>query len=137
MIRLLGTIALLNNRFKPLLISIGLLAVRLLSTTVRMKRLVFIVSLFAHIRKIDACRLSWYDIKKITGELNCNLHLTHSQENTLALPLFVHNSIWSEDICEAVDNCEQVVSKAPSWMRYNDVAMVEDARKVLVLTSIS
>ena len=92
MFRLLSIAGALGSKCKPLLISLGMLAVRLLSTTVRMKRLVFIVSLFAHVKKIDACRMSWSEIERVTSELNCNLHISSSEDSSLALPLYLHKS---------------------------------------------
>lgn len=133
MFRLLSIAGVLGSKFKPMLISLGMLAVRLLSTSVRMKRLVFIVSLFAHVRKIDACHMSLDEIERVTSELNCSLHLCSSEDSSLVLPLYLHDKLWEGDL----ESSEQVVDVAPSWMHYNRTAMLEDAKRVLTISAFT
>lgn len=105
------------------------------------KRLILTMSLYAHLRELDAHRASSEQVLGTIRELVALLGISPKSERSLMLPVLIAEYIWDQrqvpvqqvlgSSHTAPWSCERIMGATPRWLRYDREQMRRDIMSIL------
>lgn len=106
-----------------------------IALTMRGRRMLLSISLYAQLKQIDASSLDEETLESLTEDINELFGLVKRNNDALIIPIMVHKYIWRRvDLPDPEQlksqpirkSCHQILRGVPRWLRYNEKVMSDD-----------
>lgn len=101
----------------------------------RGKRILFSVSLYTHLNRVDPDGMDSDNLNEYLADINTLFQLTTTGNQALHMPVMLHQFIWNRiDLPDDIsltkftvqNNCEALLRRIPYWLRYDCHVMRDD-----------